>query len=64
MNVARAVDYFCKAGYDTFDKIRMADHREFRDRVWEYASSHGITSKSMIDLGYVAYAWVHPQVVR
>jgi len=64
INVAKAVDYYCKAGYDTFDKIRMADHGEFRDRVWEYASAHGITSKYMIDGGYVGYARVHPRVVQ
>lgn len=64
INVAKAVDYYCKSGYDTFEKIRMADHREFRDRVWEYASAHGITSQYMIDGGYVGYARVHPRVVQ
>ena len=42
----------------------MADHSEFRDRVWEYASAHGITSQYMIDGGYVGYARVHPRVVQ
>jgi len=63
-NVARAVDYFCKAGYDTFDKIRMVDHREFRDKVWDYASAHGISNKNQIDTGYVRYARVHPRVLQ
>ena len=33
MSVTRAVNYFCKAGYDTFDKIRNADPEKSSDQV-------------------------------
>jgi len=63
-DVTRAVDYFCKVGYDNFDKIRAVDHREFRNRVWEYARSHGISNINQIDTGYVGYARIHPRIMQ
>ena len=62
-NVARAVDCFVRAGYDTFAKIAGADPGEFKQRVLASARARGITSPVMVDWGYVAYARTFPRVL-